>query len=129
MTVIENVPPAQKVGPMRADLTLNGPMFGLMEIERARIFEISWPVAPVKAGRIHRDHPPMPITTHLSLGDKQWRRWRERIPDLKSNITVAEARRGMGIETEMTGNQVGQAIPPAMAEYIGRLALRHIGGQ
>ena len=101
-------------------------MFGLYDIERARIFELSWPVRRIHTAAPKRDTPPLPITKHLSFGESNWRRWQEKYPDLKACITVDRARRAMGVKAPMTARQIGEAVPPVFAEYIGRLALRYL---
>ena len=58
LTVIENV----MRSPLRPDLVLDGPMFGLDRIERRRKFELSWPVlSPPSLS----DSPRPPAGAHL----------------------------------------------------------------
>ena len=123
VTCIENVPPAA----IRPDLVFTGPMFGLDRIYRRRHFELSFPVLcpPIQTWR--KRYPPLPISTHLSYGASGWKRCRERGVLTKSCITVQEALEAMGIPIKMTARGVGNAIPPAYAEWIGRAAMRELG--
>ena len=120
-TVIENVMTA----PIRRDLVLDGPMFGLDLIERRRKFELSWPVLSPRPYRIKRTVPPAPIYRgSMTYQTESYRRWKQRIPGLKWRMPVADARAAMGIPSDsaMTGREVGEAVPPAYALYIGQLA-------
>ena len=123
-TVIENVMTA----PIRPDLVLDGPMFGLDRIERRRKFELSWPVLSPLPYRIHRDHPPAPVYKHMTYQTETMKRWLPRVPDLKWRLPVAEAKEVMGIpaDSRMTGPEIGESIPPTYAEYIGRLAITEL---
>ena len=124
LTVIENV----MRSPLRPDLVLDGPMFGLDRIERRRKFELSWPVLSPKPYRIHRDRPPAPVCKHMTYQTETMRRWLPKVPDLKWRLPVSEAKEVMGIpaDSRMTGTELGEAIPPAFAEYIGRLAMAEL---
>ena len=124
ITVIENVMGA----PLRPDLVLDGLMFGLNRIERRRQFELSWPVLSPLPYRVRRDEPPAPVYKHMSYQTETMRRWLPRVPDLKWRLPLSEAKEVMGIpaDSPMTAEEVGEAIPPAYAEYIGRLALTEL---
>ena len=121
LTVIENV----MRSPLRPDLVLDGPMFGLDRIERRRQFELSWPALSPTPYRIHRDYPPAPVYKHMTYQTETMRRWLPNVPDLKWRLPVWEAKEVMGIpaESPMTGLEIGEAVPPVFAEYIGRLAI------
>ena len=123
-TVIENV----MRSPLRPDLVLDGPMFGLDRIERRRKFELSWPVLSPPLYRIHRDYPPAPVCRHMTYQTETMRRWLPKVPGLKWRLPVSEAKEVMGIpaDSPMTGAEVGESIPPAFAEYIGRLAMAEL---
>ena len=41
---------------------------------------------------------------------------------------ATELREAMGIQSDMTLHGIGEAIPPAMAEYIGREAIAFMRG-
>lgn len=121
LTVIENV----MRSPLRPDLVLDGPMFGLNRIERRRKFELSWPVLSPPPYRIRRDRPPAPIYKHMTYQTETMRRWLPRVPDLKWRLPLSEAKEVMGIpaDSPMTSAEVGESIPPSLAEYIGSLAM------
>ena len=114
--------------PLRPDLVLDGPMFGLDRIERRRKFELSWPVLSPPLYRIHRDYPPAPVCRHMTYQTETMRRWLPKVPGLKWRLPVSEAKEVMGIpaDSPMTGAEVGESIPPAFAEYIGRLAMAEL---
>jgi len=120
-TCIENVIGA----PLRRDLVLTGPSVGLDRIERKRAFELSFPVLGPGA-------PPLPrsawtsgkaitITTSLSCKSHFYPRKRAGLP---GRVPATEAAAAMGIFRPMTGHEVGEAIPPAYAEFIAREAIR-----
>lgn len=106
---IENVPGA----PIRADLVLTGPMFGL-KTNRRRHFEISGffalnpPMRPVVGPKNGREY--FTAAGHGGNGTGKASVWAE----------------GMGVEWIRTRETIAQAIPPAYAEYIGRAVLRHV---
>lgn len=120
-TVIENVP----LAPLRHDLTLTGPMFGLRHILRKRIFELSWfALQPVISyDRLSPEEGFVTITKSLSSSTHWYVR---KAQGKKGNITATEARKAMGIKTSMTCAEVGEAIPPAYAEFIARRAIEHM---
>lgn len=111
--IIENVPGA----PVRHDLVLCGAMFGLRSY-RHRLFECSFPIA----GPAHPKH-----TIRVNRrGENRRKHW-----DSGGFITITGdigtycGLGAMGIDW-MTGNELSEAIPPAYAEHIGRVALSHI---
>ena len=61
----------------------------------------------------------MTITTSMSCSAHFYPRKRIGLPGRVPNW---EAREVMGIPIPMTNHFVGNAVPPLMAEYIGRLA-------
>ena len=120
-TCIENVPGA----PLRTNLVLTGPMVGLHRIYRRRHFELSWlagqpPIEPLAAG-VMASGRGLSISTSLSNSNHFYPRKRA---GLRGRVSPAEAGEAMGITTPMTGRQVGEAIPPAMAEWIGASMLQ-----
>lgn len=113
-TVMENVPNA----PIRPDLVLTGPMVNLCGILRRRHFELSWfTLQPPILGQVG---DVVSVTKHLSAPSHFYRRKAQGLP---GRVSVAEARQVMGITTPMTCDQIGEAVPPAYAEYIGRIVM------
>ena len=114
-SVIENVPGA----PIRRDLALVGPMFGLDRIRRLRYFELSffclqppWAFNPERVVTVLKKYS----FTHEEGGYKRY-------------YPLAVGREVMGIpEGEMSRAQVGEAVPPAYAEFLGRQVRRLIEG-
>ena len=109
-TIIENVPRA----PIRRDLVLTGPTVGLSRIERRRHFELSvfllQPPLQHVPSWMWESGQAITVTTSL----------------LPGKVPVSEAREVMGIDWPMTGREVGEAIPPAYTEFIGRQLLKVI---
>ena len=119
-TVIENVPQA----PIRKDLVLNGPTVGLPFILRKRHFELSFFMLQPPLQK--RETPfTLTITTSLSSNNQNTRK-RCRNLGLPIRIPVAVAKTVMGIPylQKMPGHCIGEAVPPPMAELIGREILR-----
>lgn len=120
-TIIENVPQA----PIRKDLVLTAPMFGLNRIVRKRYFELSWFVwqpQPILHRRpVHiQPHEYIVITKSLAHKDHWYRR---KAAGLPGEVPVKEACEAMGINIPMTRSEVGEAIPPVQAQYIAERAL------
>ena len=121
-TIIENV----RGAPIRADIRLTGPMFGLHRIERMRFFELSFfalqpPILRVPKGHF-ADTQAISITKKLGY-HKPGRFWRQ-ARGLTSTIPRQEAIDAMGITRDMRGTEIGEAIPPAYAKYLAEQALR-----
>jgi DNA (cytosine-5)-methyltransferase 1 len=122
-TVIENVPPA----PIRPDVVLDGGMFPELRVIRRRHFECSFPVAfvmgmPVR-GAVSRLGYATALDGTLSSHSRAARRKQGR-PTRDSSEYVAAA---MGIDWTSNRHEVGQAIPPAYSEHIGRYAMMALG--
>ena len=124
-TAIENVPGS----PIRKDIVLTGPMVGLDRIQRKRYFECSfWPglLPPV----VHLDPSVMASGKGVSISTSMSNAChfypRKKI-GLSGRVGVVEAREVMGITIPMTVRQVGEAIPPAYAEFVARRALWAMG--
>lgn len=126
LTVIENVPRA----PIRSDLTLTGPMVGLDRICRQRSFELGgWmtmqppvqrpPKAMWLAGRA------LTITTSMSCPSHYYARKRA---GLSGRVSKREAMEAMGIpqDAPMTCKQIGEAVPPPYAQWIGERAIERL---
>lgn len=117
-TVIENVPRA----PIRPDIVLTGPMVGLKHILRRRHFEASFlcltPPLRFDTTETVSITKKMCATTHY---------YRRKAQGLRGQLSVAEASAAMGIpHTRMTRAQIGEAVPPAYAEYIGRQVMQRL---
>ena len=126
VTVIENVPGA----PIRKDLVLTGPMVGLHRIMRRRHFELSWfpglvpTVQYLPKGAFDRGEA-LTVTTSMSSPNHYYARKRL---GLSGRPPIVETREAMGIKAPMTQRQVGEAVPPAYARFIGKRAIDHIKG-
>lgn len=127
VTCIENVTGA----PIRKDLKLTAPTFGLDQIERLRFFELSFhPQQPVLQHldvRKWKTGENMMVTTYGTLPNPVYRKYRRDL-GLKPGWRKSELREAMGIQSDMTLHGIGEAIPPAMAEYIGREAIAFMRG-
>lgn len=108
--VIENVPNAPLINPVK----LCGSMFGLgagpYDLRRHRLFECSFPVSQPKCNHI-KGKPVIGI-----YGDHV--RCRRRNGDLPMAIGKPLANEAMGIDW-MNWRELSQAIPPAYTQYIG----------
>ena len=124
MFAIENVP----LAPLRRDLVLTGPMFGLNRIVRKRIFELSWFVLQPPVINNVPKHIPMhqrcTITQTLRFPRMYYAR---RGAGLQPALPVDEACKVMGIDIPMTACEVGEAIPPAYSKFIAEQAISAIG--
>ena len=121
--IIENVPHA----PMRPDVRVNGTLMGLPRIARERWFDVShlpfgWSqpilhtagLAKWEAGEM------CTITKSLCHGSHYYPRKRLGLP---GRIPKHEAMEVMGITHDMTCEQIGEAVPPAYAEYVAGLVM------
>ena len=124
-TVIENVPNA----PIRRDLVLTGPMVGLHHIERKRHFELSWFKDTLNLQPAIRRTQPNVETIFVNTNATPSRDTRNRRRDkgLSPFYSIKQLREVMGITTPMTTAEVGEAVAPPMAKYIGELALKAMG--
>lgn len=107
LTAIEN----NERAPMRRDLILEGPMFGLKTFRR-RMFELTFLIlAPQSRGVTGPRIDPAMVTCagHGGHGSNAIGKWRE----------------AMGIDW-MSKAEMAQAIPPAYSEFVGRAALAQI---
>ena len=122
-TVIENVPAA----PIRPDICLTGPAMGLSRLLRKRIFETSWfSLYPPPIGTKARiqDGTLVCVTKGGSMSaENRKRRRRKGLSASFGRIEMADA---MGLPHGMTKFEIGEAVPPAYAEFIAREALRQI---
>jgi DNA (cytosine-5)-methyltransferase 1 len=106
--IVENVEGAR----MPTAMILCGATFGLgasgMDLPRHRQFETSW--AMLSHPCSHRVGHTMGVYGH---GTNAWHS-----EQIGRNLTVAEMREAMGVDW-MTRDELNQAIPPAMTEWIG----------
>ena len=115
--VIENVPRS----PVRPDYILCGCMFGdqLPGLKRERWFEVSWgPLWDLRAPC----HHPNPIVTVVEHGPGPNQRGMRLLPGPEFH---ALKRRAMGIDW-MNREELGEAIPPAYARYVGEQLAAHL---
>lgn len=132
--VIENVPAA----PVRPDVRLTGPVVGLPTLYRLRHFEaIGWrvpdPPAPTRPAGSVAAGTLVTVTTQGGIPDRGVRRRRAELrPDLPSSRHHrADMRDAMGLPADCpwTMRQIGEAVPPAYARWIGERAIRWIEAQ
>jgi len=110
--VIENVPRSQ----MRTDFRLCGCMFGLKRLKRERWFETSWHAFELRPPCLHLE-PVITVAGHdVPSHQRKFGR----------SISLDERKEAMGIDW-MGRDELGQAIPPAYTEYIGRQLLDVLG--
>ena len=106
--VIENVPGA----PMRADYKLCGCMFDLPRLRRIRWFETSWSAFTLVHPHKHQDNVITVAGHDVPSHQRKFGR----------SVTLDERKAAMGIDW-MGRDELGQAIPPAYTEWIGRQLL------
>ena len=116
-TIIENVPQA----PIRADIVLTGPMFGLYRIMRKRKFELSFfvlqpPVQNRTLKSIHDSGDFLTITTNGEHGIEE--KWRQLARGLSPKISKRDSMEALGITHDMTTYEIGESIPPVYAHYL-----------
>ena len=121
---IESVPSA----PMRPDLMLSGPAVGLFDVQRIRIFEFNpqWfkanfflaPVPTKVEPHKFKNGEALTVTTTMASNNTFYARKANGLPGKAPND---EAKEKMGIpeEYEFTVAEVGRAVPPPFAKFIG----------
>lgn len=120
-TVIENVPQA----PIRADLVLNGPAFGLNNIVRKRIFELSFWCWQLSLPRPTNITFSIRKTLSYTNQSEKKKRLAAGLP-LCLPKRLAQAYMGIPADYKMTVAEIGEAVPPPMAEYIASQAILQI---
>ena len=124
-TIIENVPPA----PIRPDIMLTGPMFGLYKIIRKRHFELSFfmlqpPIQNKTMKWVHDNDEFLFVETKGEYRmDYYWKRIAQGLP---IKYTREQAMDAMGITHDMTMHEIGESIPPAYAEYLANEAKKQM---
>lgn len=112
--VIENVVGA----PLENPALLCGSMFGL-DVQRHRIFEVSFPVIPPRC-----DHnvwtPRFPGATNRKPNS------RKTVEVGVYRIPLETQRRAMGLERSVSLGKLSQMVPPAYAEWLAKAALPHV---
>lgn len=123
-TIIENV----RSAPIRPDIKLTGPMFGLHRIERMRWFELSFyvlqpPILRVPAWKFACCKA-FTITKRLGYQRPgvQWRRKH----GLTTCINRHVALEAMGIKRDLRAAEIGEAIPPAYSKWLAEQALKQM---
>ena len=106
--VIENVPGA----PIRPDYKLCGCMFNLPRLRRVRWFETSWRGLQLEDGHKHQANVITVAGHDVPSHQRKFGR----------SVTLDERKAAMGIDW-MGRDELGQAIPPAYTEWIGRQLL------
>lgn len=110
--VIENVPGA----PMMPHYVLCGCMFDLPRLRRIRWFETSWTGFQFEGPHVHQANVITVAGHDVPSHQRKFGR----------SVTLDERKAAMGIDW-MGRDELGQAIPPAYTEYIGRQLLQAIG--
>jgi DNA (cytosine-5)-methyltransferase 1 len=115
--VIENVLGARSE--LNSPILLTGEMFGL-RVHRPRLFEANWPL--MSGQPPPRQHNPVPVYGKLD-GRRVWTR--SDGTELRAPRTLEPAAEAMGIDW-MTWDELREAIPPAMTEYIGHQLVQYL---
>ena len=121
MTVIENVP----LAPVRRDLALSGPQVGLPRLRRVRHFEMSFPVFEPPRPRLPTWRDGL-VTVSRKGGYSVHQRKIRKARGMPGSQNKADGAEAMGLPMTMTRYEIGEAVPPAYAEYIAREALRQM---
>ena len=106
---------------LRPDLWLTGPMFGLDLIRRKRFFELSgfWCWQPL--GRVF-----LPTMIEVGVRGGKWRGGKGQAICEYRDKAATTAAMGISDPGSLTVDEIGEGIPPAYAEHIGRAALEAI---
>ena len=126
-TVIENVPGA----PLRCNVVLTGKSVDLERLERRRHFECSFCMFYPKPERLERWKWTMgiagTITKSMCSSSHFYHRKANGLPGRIPNA-VAKGIMGIPVIYPFTNAEIGEAVPPPMAEFIAREAKRQIEG-
>ena len=107
-----------------SDIVLTGPMVSLDRIRRKRHFETSFFCLQPDHVIIPRDNKDLVTITKSMCSTTHY--YRRKAQGLSGYVSTAEAREVMGIHSSMTSAEVGEAVPPAYAEFIGRQIMDRI---
>ena len=130
---IENVPNA----PMRADVVLSGPAVGLENIQRLRHFEFNpaWftrnfflaPVPTLVPKHKFKNGEALTVTTTMGSNNSFYARKAVGLPGKAPNH---ESKKKMGIpeQFDMTTAEIGRAVPPPFAQFIGEQVIKYLKG-
>ena len=130
---IENVPNA----PMRPDLILTGPSVGLENVQRLRLFEFNpaWFIYnffiaphPALVPRYKfKNGEALTVTTSMGSNNTFYARKANGLPGKAPNH---EVKRKMGIpkQFDMTTAEIGRAVPPPFAQFIGERVIKSLKG-
>ena len=130
-TCLENV----RTAPVRADLRLTGLAVGLPRLIRERKFELSWLMRwGLQQPELPKPDPKLQYEGHYrSITSSPWIQFRlDKIargmldPEAPPMVTKAERREIMGVERAVPDQVLCQGIPPAMAAWIGKVAIDRI---
>ena len=128
---IENVPNS----PMRPDLVLSGPAVGLENIQRVRIFEFNpnWfirnfflaPCPALVPKHKFKSGEAITVTTTMASNNMFYARKAVGMP---GKVPNHEGKKKMGIPKrfDMTTAEIGRAVPPPYAKFIGEQILTHL---
>lgn len=115
--VIENVEGA----PLIDYIVLCGTMFDELRVLRHRLFETNFFVLAPPHGKHPKVHTHDKRKSHYGKTCE----WRDYVQVTGGgNCTVAAAKDAMGIDW-MTKRELNEAIPPAYAEFVGRVMIEH----
>ena len=117
-SVIENVPGA----PISADLSLTGPQVGLPRLQRRRNFECSFFLLAPPPMRT----PDLPVTVTKWGGNRLATFYKRKARGWSGKPSKKERADAMGLPSYLTAFEIGEAVPPAYAEFIAREALRQM---
>ena len=124
-SVIENVPGA----PLRYNVVLTGKSVGLERLERRRHFETSFCMFYPKPERLERwkwtQGIAGTITKSMCSSSHFYNRKANGLPGRLPNH-VAKGIMGIPVIYPMTNAEIGEAVPPAYAEFIAKEARRQI---
>jgi len=122
--VIENVPDA----PLREPILLCGSMFDPpLDVQRHRLFEANWPLAPPEWPCRHKLWAPR--FRGVDQAGRQKGKLSKVVPVFGGTRyagDLALRRRAMEIDW-MTGDGLNEAIPPRYTAFIGAQLLAHVG--